>query len=121
MQGLGCQGAPSPLCPPLPFDLCCLSLQSHRGRAAQLWGAHPHLTLFPYPYPYPLRFAPWPCSPTEDELHNFGVPDFTIYNGGAFPANRYTSYMTSSTSIDVSLKHKEMVSGAEIVVEGGGG
>ena len=30
-------------------------------------------------------------------------------SGGAFPANRYTSYMTSSTSIDVSLKHKEMV------------
>ena len=28
---------------------------------------------------------------------------------GAFPANRYTSYMTSSTSIDVSLLHKEMV------------
>ena len=51
------------------------------------------------------------CSPTEDELHNFGHPDFTIYNGGAFPANRYTSYMTSSTSIDVSLKHKEMVGG----------
>jgi hypothetical protein len=48
--------------------------------------------------------------PTEDELHDFGLPDFTIYNGGAFPANRYTSYMTSSTSIDVSLKHKEMVS-----------
>ncbi|KAI3429628.1 hypothetical protein D9Q98_005714 [Chlorella vulgaris] len=47
--------------------------------------------------------------PTEDELHDFGLPDFTIYNGGAFPANRYTSYMTSSTSIDVSLKHKEMV------------
>jgi hypothetical protein len=48
-------------------------------------------------------------SPTEDELHDFGTPDFTIYNGGAFPANRYTSYMTSSTSIDVSLKHNEMV------------
>ncbi|KAL4443900.1 hypothetical protein ABPG75_011637 [Micractinium tetrahymenae] len=47
--------------------------------------------------------------PTEEELHDFGHPDFTIYNGGAFPANRYTSYMTSSTSIDVSLKHKEMV------------
>ena len=22
------------------------------------------------------------CRPTEDELHNFGHPDFTIYNGG---------------------------------------
>lgn len=47
--------------------------------------------------------------PTEEELHDFGIPDFTIYNAGAFPANRYTSYMTSSTSVDVSLKHKEMV------------
>jgi hypothetical protein len=50
-----------------------------------------------------------PCSPTEEDLTTFGAPDFTIYNGGAFPANRYTSYMTSSTSIDVSLKHHEMV------------
>ncbi|GAB4822462.1 hypothetical protein N2152v2_009508 [Parachlorella kessleri] len=47
--------------------------------------------------------------PSEDELSNFGHPDFTIYNAGGFPANRYTSYMTSSTSIDVSLKHHEMV------------
>lgn len=47
--------------------------------------------------------------PTEEELGDFGTPDFTIYNAGAFPANRYTSYMTSPTSIDVSLEHKEMV------------
>ncbi len=32
------------------------------------------------------------------------------FNAGAFPANRFTSYMTSSTSIDVSFKHREMVS-----------
>ena len=37
------------------------------------------------------------------------TPEFTIYNAGAFPANRYTSYMTSPTSIDVSLEHKEMI------------
>jgi phosphoenolpyruvate carboxykinase (ATP) len=37
--------------------------------------------------------------PTEEELANFGQPDFTIYNAGAFPANRYTSFMTSSTSV----------------------
>lgn len=55
----------------------------------------------------PPRPAPPPPPP------DFGHPDFTIYNGGAFPANRYTSYMTSSTSIDVSLKHKEMVRAAE--------
>lgn len=47
--------------------------------------------------------------PTEAELADFGTPDFTIYNAGAFPANRHTSYMTSSTSIDVSLEHREMV------------
>lgn len=47
--------------------------------------------------------------PSESELADFGTPDFTIYNAGAFPANRHTSYMTSSTSIDLSLEHKEMI------------
>lgn len=47
--------------------------------------------------------------PTPDELETFGEPDFVIYNAGAFPANRYANYMTSSTSVDISLKHKEMV------------
>lgn len=42
--------------------------------------------------------------PTDQELLNFGQPDFTILNAGAFPVNRYTSYMSSSTSVDVSLK-----------------
>ena len=42
--------------------------------------------------------------PTEDELANFGRPDFTIFNAGAFPCNRYTSYMTSSSSVDINLK-----------------
>ena len=42
--------------------------------------------------------------PTDQELLNFGKPDFTILNAGAFPVNRYTSYMSSSTSVDVSLK-----------------
>ncbi|GFR48353.1 hypothetical protein Agub_g10241 [Astrephomene gubernaculifera] len=47
--------------------------------------------------------------PTAEELKDFGEPDFVIYNAGAFPANKYTNYMTSQTSIDLSLKHKEMV------------
>ncbi|KAL6960815.1 Protein kinase C-like 1 [Sarracenia purpurea var. burkii] len=47
--------------------------------------------------------------PTPEELENFGTPDFTIYNAGQFPCNRYTHYMTSSTSIDVNLARKEMV------------
>jgi ATP-dependent phosphoenolpyruvate carboxykinase len=33
----------------------------------------------------------------------FGCP------AGAFPANRFSNYMTSTTSVDISLKHKEMV------------
>ena len=42
--------------------------------------------------------------PSEQELAEFGTPDFTIFNAGAFPVNRYTSYMSSSTSVDVSLR-----------------
>ncbi|GAQ80749.1 phosphoenolpyruvate carboxykinase (ATP) [Klebsormidium nitens] len=47
--------------------------------------------------------------PSAEELENFGEPDFTIYNAGMFPANRFTHYMTSSTSIDINIKRKEMV------------
>ncbi len=47
--------------------------------------------------------------PTEEELADFGDPDYVIYNGGGFPANRYTSNMTSKTSIDLFLEKKEIV------------
>ncbi len=47
--------------------------------------------------------------PTQEELDNFGDPDYVIFNGGVFPANRHTSKMTSKTSIDVSLERKEIV------------
>ncbi|KAL5844585.1 hypothetical protein ACOSQ3_010640 [Xanthoceras sorbifolium] len=47
--------------------------------------------------------------PTSEEMESFGTPDFTIYNAGQFPCNRYTHYMTSSTSIDINLGRKEMV------------
>ena len=47
--------------------------------------------------------------PTEEELANFGEPDYVIYNGGSFPANRYTSKMTSRTSIDLNLERGEVV------------
>ncbi|KAG6512793.1 hypothetical protein ZIOFF_030922 [Zingiber officinale] len=47
--------------------------------------------------------------PTPEELEDFGTPDFTIYNAGQFPCNRYTHYMTTSTSIDLNLDRKEMV------------
>ncbi|GBG73996.1 hypothetical protein CBR_g17706 [Chara braunii] len=47
--------------------------------------------------------------PTASELEDFGEPDFTIYNAGQFPCNRYTHYMTSPTSVDIHLKRGEMV------------
>lgn len=47
--------------------------------------------------------------PTPEELEEFGSPEFTIYNAGMFPCNRYTHYMTSSTSIDLNLARREMV------------
>ena len=47
--------------------------------------------------------------PTDEELENFGEPDYVIYNAGTFPANRLTSGMTSETSIDLDFEEKEMV------------
>lgn len=48
--------------------------------------------------------------PTPKEFEDYGTPDFTIYNAGQYPCNRYTDYMiTSSTSIDINLARKEMV------------
>ncbi len=47
--------------------------------------------------------------PTREQLDDFGEPDFVIFNSGRFPANRYTTGMTSKTSVDVSLHPGEMV------------
>ena len=47
--------------------------------------------------------------PTEKELKEFGTPDYVIFNAGGFPANSYTSQMTSKTSVDVHLERKEIV------------
>jgi phosphoenolpyruvate carboxykinase (ATP) len=47
--------------------------------------------------------------PTKEELANFGEPDFVIINGGAFPANRLTTGMNSTTSIDLSLEDRQLV------------
>lgn len=46
--------------------------------------------------------------PTDEELEDFGKPDFTVLNAGGFPANRYTSGMTSSTSVAINFRRKEM-------------
>lgn len=47
--------------------------------------------------------------PSASELSEFGDPDYVIFNGGAFPANRHTDKMTSKTSIDVCLEDKEII------------
>ncbi|KAG7191671.1 Protein kinase C-like 1 [Scheffersomyces spartinae] len=47
--------------------------------------------------------------PTEEELANYGEPDFTIYNAGQFPANPHTKGMTSPTTVEINFKDMEMV------------
>jgi phosphoenolpyruvate carboxykinase (ATP) len=47
--------------------------------------------------------------PTEEQLESFGEPDYVVYNGGAFPANRYTTSMTSKTSVALNFRAKEFV------------
>ena len=47
--------------------------------------------------------------PTDEELENFGEPDFTIYNAGKFPANKRTTGHTSKTTISLNLEQREMV------------
>merc|ERR1719223_1774552 len=47
--------------------------------------------------------------PTEQELETGFQSPFVILNAGVFPCNRQTEGMTSSTSIAVSFKRKEMV------------
>ncbi len=47
--------------------------------------------------------------PRRSELVTYGEPDCVIFNAGAFPANRYTSGMTSKTSVDLSLERREVV------------
>jgi phosphoenolpyruvate carboxykinase (ATP) len=47
--------------------------------------------------------------PTKEELADEFKDPFVIYNAGVFPANRRTEGMTSSTSVAVSFKRREMV------------
>jgi phosphoenolpyruvate carboxykinase (ATP) len=47
--------------------------------------------------------------PTPEELENFGEPDFIIYNAGQFPANRFTTGMSSTTSVSINFRRNEMV------------
>jgi len=47
--------------------------------------------------------------PTREELASFGTPEFVIINAGAFPANRLTTGMGSTTSVDLSLEDHELI------------
>jgi len=47
--------------------------------------------------------------PTAAELADFGEPDYVVFNGGGFPANRYTTGMTSTTSVDLNIGSREFV------------
>ncbi len=47
--------------------------------------------------------------PTEEELKNFGTPDYVVFNAGKFPANRHTAQMKSKTSIDLNFERGEVV------------
>lgn len=47
--------------------------------------------------------------PTPEQLADFGEPDYLVLNSGGFPANRYTTGMTSSTSVELSLKERTLV------------
>jgi phosphoenolpyruvate carboxykinase (ATP) len=47
--------------------------------------------------------------PTEEELADYGDPDYVVFNAGRFPANQYTFHMTSDTSVDLSLSRGQFV------------
>lgn len=47
--------------------------------------------------------------PSEEALAQFGKPDYVVFNAGQFPANRYTTGMTSKTSVDLSFERQEIV------------
>jgi len=47
--------------------------------------------------------------PTADELQSFGEPDYVIFNAGRARADVDTPGMTSTTSVDLSLEHREVV------------
>jgi phosphoenolpyruvate carboxykinase (ATP) len=47
--------------------------------------------------------------PSKEELASFGTPEFVIINAGAFPANRLTTGMGSTTSVDLSLEDRQLI------------
>ena len=56
--------------------------------------------------------------PTPEQLENFGTPDYTVYNAGAFPANSRTEGLTSKTSVCLNLdRHEFVILGTEYAGE----
>lgn len=47
--------------------------------------------------------------PTDEELAEFGEPDFTVWNAGQFPANHLTNDMSSKTTVEINFKDMEMI------------
>ncbi len=47
--------------------------------------------------------------PSQQELDDFGKPDYVVFNAGAFPANRYTKGMTSDTSVVIHPERRQVV------------
>lgn len=47
--------------------------------------------------------------PTSEEIADFGIPDFTIFNAGGLDADPSVPGITSKTSISISFERKEMV------------
>lgn len=62
---------------------------------------------------FPAHRLTRPFPPSRVTCCSFCCVPTHLPCAGAFPANRFTSYMTSPTSIDVSLKHRQMVSGSQ--------
>ncbi|GMH33496.1 hypothetical protein BSKO_01330 [Bryopsis sp. KO-2023] len=47
--------------------------------------------------------------PSQEELDDFGEPDFTIFNAGECKANKHVEGVGSDACVGVSLKHNQMV------------
>ncbi|KAJ2493597.1 Protein kinase C-like 1 [Coemansia sp. RSA 2050] len=47
--------------------------------------------------------------PTQEELENFGEPDFTIFNAGQCAADPHVEGVESETSVAISFERKQMV------------
>ncbi|MDM8527303.1 phosphoenolpyruvate carboxykinase (ATP) [Anaerolineales bacterium HSG24] len=47
--------------------------------------------------------------PTNEQLADFGEPDYVVFNAGEFPANSRIAGMTSKTSVNLSFEEQEFV------------